>query len=114
MKRWYVVILLMAVLLPCFAVTKGDKKKKSKNKVEQPETVKKKVSKYDKLLVRAGVETAKGGFVTVHKIGQKIYFEYPLKYMGREVLLGSTVKSTSDALLVTLGFKSAGTLAFKI
>ena len=106
MRKLYVVLLVVVMLIPCLLTT-GVERKKNKKKVEavQGDSVKKRDSKYDKLLKKGGVQTVKGDFVTVHKMGEKIYFEYPLKYIGREVLLGSTVKSTSDALLVTLGFK---------
>lgn len=112
MKKLYVMLLLVVMCVPCLKMTGAERKKKVKT--EQTDTTKKKPeSKYDKLLKKNGVQTAKGDFVTVHKIGQKIYFEYPLEYIGREVLLGSTVKTTSSALLVMLGYKEKGTKHLK-
>ncbi len=87
-------------------LTLGADRKRKKDKTEQKsEEVVKKKSKYDELLKKSNVVTAKGDFVTVHKIGGKIYFEYPLKYMGRDVLLGGTVSATSEPMFVNLGFK---------
>ena len=87
-------------------LTFGADRKRKKDKTEQKsEEVVKKKSKYDELLKKSNVVTAKGDFVTVHKIGGKIYFEYPLKYMGRDVLLGGTVSATSEPMFVNLGFK---------
>ncbi len=87
-------------------LTFGADRKRKKDKTEQKsEEVVKKKSKYDELLKKLNVVTAKGDFVTVHKIGGKIYFEYPLKYMGRDVLLGGTVSATSEPMFVNLGFK---------
>ncbi|WP_292266003.1 zinc-dependent metalloprotease [Butyricimonas sp.] len=108
MKRLYVMLLMVAMLVSCLEMTGAERKKKKKEegKTEQQ-------SKYEELLEKPGTVTAKGGFATVHKVGQKIYLEYPLQYLGREVLLGSAVKSTSDAFLVTLGYKAAETLHLK-
>ena len=87
-------------------LTFGADRKRKKDKTEQKsEEVVKKKSKYDELLKKPNIVTAKGDFVTVHKIGGKIYFEYPLKYMGRDVLLGGTVSATSEPMFVNLGFK---------
>ena len=114
MKNLYVGLLLVAMLLSCLGISGAERKKnKKKANTEQTALKKKPENKYDKLLKKAGVQTAKGDFVTVHKVGQKIYFEYPLKHMGREVLLGSTVKSTSDGVLVVLGYKAADTKHLK-
>ena len=107
MRKLYVGLLLVAMLVPCLGMTGAERKKnKKKAKTVQIDTVKKKaVSKYDKLLKKGSVQTAKGNFVSVHRIGDKIYFEYPLKYMEREFLLGNTLKSSSEALFTPLGFK---------
>ena len=83
----------------------ADRKKKKDKTGQESEVVVKKKSKYDELLKKPGVVTAQGNFVTVHKIGQKIYFEYPLKYMGRDILLGGTVSATSEPLFVNVGYK---------
>ena len=45
---------------------------------------------YDKLFKDKKVTTAKG-FITLHKLDNKIYFELPIKVMNRDILLGSTL-----------------------
>jgi len=49
---------------------------------------------YDKLF-KGKHESASGMFI-LRKMKQKVYFEIPLKMMGREMLIASTVKRTSD------------------
>ena len=92
-------------MAPCILTFGADRKRKKDKTEQKSEEVVKKKSKYDELLKKSNVVTAKGDFVTVHKIGGKIYFEYPLKYMGRDVLLGGTVSATSEPMFVNLGFK---------
>lgn len=102
MKRLYVMLLLVAVGFSCFASEGTSTPRKKKDKKTD---LSKAPSKYDEFLKEPGREMAKGGFMTVHKIGEKIYFEYPLKYMGREVLLGGTVSASSDPMMVNVGYK---------
>ena len=83
----------------------GRKNEKKNVKVEA--TSKKKAkTKYDKLIGGSNVQTQKG-FITLHKIGKKIYFEYPLKYLNRDILLGSTIAETTDNRFGCVGEKSS-------
>ena len=85
----------------------GKKKKKKKAQTEQvAQTPKKKETKYEKLFKGKAHEIFKGDFITIHRAGDKIYFEYPLKYMGREVLIASTPSATSNPELVNIGYKA--------
>lgn len=106
MTKLYVTLLMVAMLVPCLGMN-GMERKKNKKKAQtaQVDSTKKSVSKYDKLLKKKGVSSSKGEFITVHQMGQKIYFEYPLKNMEREVLLGGTLQTASDAWLVPIGYK---------
>ena len=107
MMKLYVMLLIVAMLVPCLGMN-GMERKKNKKKAQTEQvatTVKKTTSKYDKLLKKPDVATSKGEFITVHKTGQKVYFEYPLKNMGREILLGGTVQTASDAWVVPIGYK---------
>ena len=63
-------------------------------------------TKYEKLFSGKQHNIFRGDFITIHQVGDKIYFEYPLKYMGREVLIASTPSATSDPDLVNVGFKA--------
>lgn len=64
---------------------------KRKKKVE---TTTAKKSDYDKLFAKKH-ETAKGLF-TLHRMEGKLYFEMPVKLMGHDMLIGSTVTNISD------------------
>ena len=79
------------------------KKKKKKGQVEAITTTPaKKESKYDKFLKTPGLQTVAGSFITLHKTGDKLYFEMPLKYMGRELLIASVVSETSNPDITTV------------
>ena len=82
-------------------------KKKNKKKASTEATTKKekKETKYDKLFKDKKVTTAKG-FITLHKLDNKIYFELPIKVMNRDILLGSTIVETTDNQFGCVGEKS--------
>lgn len=54
-----------------------------------------KISDYKKLFKDKRVETAKG-LITLHKIDEQVYFEFPKKLFGEKMLLGSVVVATSN------------------
>ena len=64
---------------------------KKKKKVE---TTAAKKSDYDKLFAKKH-DIAKGLF-TIHRMEGKLYFEMPVKLMGHDMLIGSTVTNISD------------------
>ena len=86
----------LVVLSAAEPLSAGTRKKK---KVEE-----KKVTPYEKLFQGKKVETVKG-MVTLHKMDGKVYFEFPLNLMGRDMLLGSTVSEISDNGNVLVGQK---------
>lgn len=96
--------LLVVVLLLSYAdsYAKEDEKKVKKGKST---TVIKKVSDYDKL-VKEATETAKSSFFSIFKTKDKLYLEIPLSYLGREMLLGSTMSEISDPSFADIGYKS--------
>lgn len=109
MKKGLVFLLVSLFLIPCMtdgAYAWGKKKKKKKAQTEQTQTTpKKKETKYEKLFKGKQHEIFKGDFITIHRSGDKIYFEYPLKYMGREVLIAATPSATSNPAVVNVGYK---------
>ena len=108
MKKGLVLLLVSLFLIP-FAepLYAFGKKKKKKAKTEQQDSTAKKVeSKYEKLFKGKQHEEFRGDFITVHRVAGKIYFEYPLKYMGRDVLIASTPSATSDPAMVNVGYKA--------
>ena len=62
-------------------------------------------SAYQKLMDKSGRVSAKGGFVSLHKIQGKLYVELPLKYCGRDFLIASTTSKSSNSKLATVGYK---------
>ena len=111
-------VLALIMVVPMFAqnfdLDAKSKKKKSGKKgkvevVEKKDPVKpKKLSKYEKTFLKDKTcETAscEGGFMTVHKVKGKIYLELPLQYLGREMLIASTVTKSSDSELASIGYK---------
>lgn len=118
MKNLFVSLLMLALLVS-FAGDSyaGELFKKKKKKVETEEVkppVKKKKNKYETLMKSPGIVTAKGDFLTIHKVGQKIYLEYPLKYMGRDILIGGTLSATSEPMVLNVGYKYNDPLLYRV
>lgn len=102
MKNWSVLAAVMLVVALCPYSAQGiDRKKKE----VQPKTTKVVLGKYDELFKNKAHVVAKGGFMTLHKVDGKLFFEMPLKYMGREFLLASTVTSATDNSICVVGYK---------
>lgn len=96
------------LLLSCLYVTASradDKKSKDSTKA-------KKETKYDRLFKDKKAETAKSKFITLHKIDGKLYFELPLKYLRKEMLLAGTVASVTDPTYITVGSKNFNPIDF--
>ncbi len=85
-------------------------KGKKKSEVAQNSVSKKKPGKYEKLFEKGPVQTVSGGFATLHRAGEKLYLEFPLSCLEREMLLASTVSRTSDSRLCAVGYKGADPL----
>lgn len=101
MNKWIVWSLTLLWILPvAFSAEAVGRKKK---KVPEKATVE--LSEYDKLFKGKKYETARGGFVTVHRVDGKVYLEYPLKFMGRELLLAATSTVSTDNSVCTNGYK---------
>lgn len=102
MRKWILVGMALGILWlnagdVCASEKKNDKKKNEKKEAPEP-------SKYDKLVKKA-TTVAKSDFITLHKVNGKLYFELPLRYLEREMLLASTVSSVSDNELCSIGYK---------
>ncbi len=102
MRKWFVWFVWLACILSCpCSVDAGSWKKKKdgmpEKKVEQ--------SEYDKLFKGKRYETAISEFMAVHKMGGKVYLEYPLRLMGRELLLASATTASTDNTVCTNGYK---------
>ena len=81
--------------------TKAKKKKSKTESIEKP-----KVDKYTKMFINdKSCITARGGFLTLHKLNGKLYAEVPFETIGREMLIASTISEASDTNLGTIGYK---------
>lgn len=83
---------------------------KVKGKTEQKDTVKK-ISEYEKLFKKKHLSAK--GMITLHLIDGKIYFEFPLALLDREMLIGSTVSKISDNAHAIVGSKPTAPLHVK-
>ena len=91
-------------VLPCSReADAAGRKKKGKNAATAKVTEKK--SAYDKLFQKESCETVKSNFITLHNVDGKLYFEIPMKYLGREMLFASTLTSTSSNDFCDVGYK---------
>ena len=111
MKKSFVFLFISLFLFSlCDTACGQEDTKKKKSESKTAETAKKpaakSVSKYDKLFDKKGHIATTGGFMTLHLVDGKLYFELPLKYMGREMLLASTASESSNPMLCTNGYKA--------
>ena len=82
-------------------VTHSDKvKKDSKDKIA-------------KFFEKKKYETVKSKFITLYKTDGKVYFELPLKYLGRDMLLGATISAVSDPSYLSVGMKNSKPIHFR-
>ena len=78
-----------------------------KPEAHKPSKKEKKKSKYAKFFENKKYDSAKGKFISLYKTDGKVYFELPLKYLGREMLLGATISSVSDPTYLSTGLKNS-------
>lgn len=90
----------------CPKVAAADEKKGSDEKKVKKET------RYDRLFKDKRRDTARSTFITLHKTDGKLYAEIPLKYLGREMMLGGSISSVTDPTYVTVGMKNFAPLHF--
>ena len=90
-------------------------RKKKKADIEADSTKKaKKTSTYERLFIKdKSCETHRSNFLTLHKVKGKLYVELPQKYLGREMLIASTISEASDTDLGVIGYKPSNPLHVK-
>ena len=74
---------------------------------------KKEEDKYTKFFKDKKVETARGKFVTLHKIDGSVYLELPTKYLGKELMMGAKVTSTTDPDYLAVGSMNSAPIVFR-
>ena len=91
MRNRYSKILCLLLLFACCLPQEGNafwpfKKKKKEDKKEN-------LTPYQKLFKNKKVQTAHG-LMTIHKVEGKIYVEFPIDMLGREMLFTSSIENT--------------------
>lgn len=106
LSKLCVLLLAAGLLIVPASGTAASKSKSNKKKGKTEEVAKPKVDKYTKMFVDdKSCQTAKGPFLTLHKLKGKLYVEVPIKTIGREMLIASTISEASDTNLGTIGYK---------
>ena len=108
MKRIWVALLVFSMLggaVSANAISFKRKKTKKKESVEKEKTA------YDKLF--SSNHSKAEGFITVHKVKEKVYFELPLSLLKRDMLLGSAVTEISDNKNAWRGSKPTEPIHFR-
>lgn len=106
LSKLCVLLLAAGLLIVPASGTAASKSKSNKKKGKTEEVAKPKVDKYTKMFVNdKSCQTAKGPFLTLHKLKGKLYVEVPIKTIGREMLIASTISEASDTNLGTIGYK---------
>lgn len=93
MRNRYNRILCLLLLFACCLPQEGNaiwpfKKKKKEEKKEV-------LTPYQKLFKDKKVQTAHG-LMTIHKVDGKVYVEFPVALLGREMLFASSIENISD------------------
>ncbi len=118
MKKVLLIVFAAAALLSMPEQGHGQifKRKKAVTATTEQDTVKRKAdTKYDKLFKGKSYDTAQGGFMTLYKFpGGKLYIEVPVRYLGREMMLASTVSEVSDPNYAAIGYKIGDPVHFKL
>ena len=110
MNMWIVRLVTLLCVLLCVwpgEISAGLRKKKK-------QTEKETLTSYEKLFEGKNVETAKGDWILLHKVDGKVYVEYLLEYVGRDVLIASTVTSSTNGMLCMNGYKENQPMHLKV
>ena len=99
MKQKIWLYVLMSVAFVCLSLNVSAKERRNKKKVGTQVVI----SDYEKLFEGKEVITEKNEVITLHKVGASLYFEIPLRVMGREWLLASSVESTTYNMVGFIG-----------
>ena len=87
----------LCVLLCCTAPASAFSYLRKRESKKERAAEAKKPGKYEKLFEKGVEKRASGAFATLHKVNGKLYLEFPLELLGREMLLSSATVQTSDS-----------------
>lgn len=97
--KLFIVLLTGAFMLAAGTSDVFARKKEKVQTEAKSDTVqtvsRKRNTQYPRLFKNKRVVTKKG-LITVHKIDDKLYFEFPKSLLGRDFLMGSSISATSD------------------
>lgn len=108
-KKICIVCALFLFLLPSGGDMYARKKTKKGEPAAQTDTVRK-LTKYEKLFKKD--HKVARGMIDLHLLDGKVYFEMPVSLLGREMVMGSTIKSISDNANGVVGSKPLELLHF--
>ena len=118
MKKWKMVSAVLLLVFPFYREVQAALQSKKVETVVKADTVKekkdevKKPTAYEKLFQDKSCKSVKSTFITIHKIEDKVYFEFPLKYLKREMLLASSPAAASNNFVCEIGVKSTNHVKF--
>lgn len=78
-----------------------------KKKADKVENVSKKIVTFQQKLFKDKAVDSVKGMINIYKCDGKIYFEYPKSLLGRDMLIGSTISSTTDNQFGCVGEKTS-------
>ena len=87
----------LCVLLCCTAPASAFSDLRKRESKKERAAGAKKPGKYEKLFEKGVEKRASGAFATLHKVNGKLYLEFPLELLGREMLLSSATVQTATA-----------------
>ena len=115
MRKFVVLFLGILLALP-FAqdINASERKKKKKEGETAQVSMRPPVPQRDPYAeLLKGAETVESDFITLHKVKGKIYFEMPLKYLNRDMLLASTLTASNNSMFCVTGMKTKEPLHVK-
>ena len=96
-------------------LTRADKKAKKELKKQEPALEKTEVkmpTPYEMLFKGKKTRTVKSNFITIHKIEDKVYFEFPFKYLNREMIISSVPSQASNNVVCSIGLRETRHIKF--
>lgn len=96
----------LCVLLCCTAPASAFSDLRKRGSKKERAAGAKKPGKYEKLFEKGVEKRASGAFATLHKVNGKLYLEFPLELLGREMLLSSATVQTSDSRFCIVGYRT--------
>ena len=86
----------LCVLLCCTAPASAFSDLRKRESKKERAAGAKKPGKYEKLFEKGVEKHASGAFATLHKVNGKLYLEFPLELLGREMLLSSATAGSAS------------------